>query len=133
MSDSPIAQMARASLAADPALEDVLDRKRKREREEQELLQLKVNNVSLFANTMALINPNWRDDARLRLQTEDWLKNVALSSGVGAITNGEGAVDRPISVSEIALEAFEYGHGQVRTMSVRVIQVSSMFKIISLF
>jgi hypothetical protein len=112
-SDSPVAQMARASLAAEPALEDAGDRKRKREREDQELLQLKVSNVSLFANTMALINPNWRDDARLRLQTEDWLKNVALNSGVGAITNGEGVVDRPISVSEIALEmGYRLSHGQ---------------------
>lgn len=112
-SDSPIAQMARASLASEPALEDAVDRKRKREREDQELLQLKVSNVSLFANTMALINPNWRDDARLRLQTEDWLKNVALSSGVGAITNGEAAVDRPISVSEIAQEmGYRLSHGQ---------------------
>lgn len=116
-SDSAIAQMARASLAAEPAIEDVVERKRKREREDQELLQLKVSNVSLFANTMALINPNWRDDTRLRLQTEDWLKTAALSSGVmGAITNGDGAQqqqDRPISVCEVALEmGYRLSHGQ---------------------
>ncbi len=112
-SDSPIAQMARASLAAEPALEDGGDRKRKREREDQELLQLKVSNVSLFANTMALINPNWRDDARLRLQTEDWLKNVALNSGVRAITNGDGSQERPISVTEVAHEmGHRLSHGQ---------------------
>jgi hypothetical protein len=112
-SDSPIAQMARASLAAEPALEDAVDRKRKREREDQELLQLKVSNVSLFANTMALINPNWRDDARLRLQTEDWLKNAALNSGVGAITNGDGSQERPISVTEVAQEmGHRLSHGQ---------------------
>ena len=114
-SDSPLAQMARASLAVEPAIEDMAERKRKREREDQELLQLKVSNVSLFANTMALINPNWRDDARLRLQTEDWLKNVALSSGVaGVITNGgEPTQDRPISVTEVAQEmGHRLSHGQ---------------------
>ena len=112
-SDSPIAQMARASLAAEPALEDAVDRKRKREREDQELLQLKVSNVSLFANTMALINPNWRDDARLRLQTEDWLKNAALNIGIGAITNGDGSQERPISVTEVAQEmGHRLSHGQ---------------------
>ena len=112
-SDSAIAQMARASLAAEPALEDAVDRKRKREREDQELLQLKVSNVSLFANTMALINPNWRDDARLRLQTEDWLKNAALNIGIGAITNGDGSQERPISVTGVAQEmGHRLSHGQ---------------------
>ena len=108
VSESPVAQMARASLASDSGIQDSLKRKREAElefeRERAELQAMKVNTVSKFAETMALINPNWRDDARLRLQTEDWLKNVAFNSGAtqAAITNGP--VRQPISVSQVAQE-----------------------------
>ena len=104
MSESPVAQMARASLASESGIQDSLKRKREEELEATELHTKKLSNVSLFATTMALINPNWRDDARLRLQTEDWLKNVAFNSGStpAAITNGP--VRQPISVSQVAQE-----------------------------
>ena len=104
VSESPVAQMARASLASDSGIQDSLKRKREEELEATELHTKKLSNVSLFATTMALINPNWRDDARLRLQTEDWLKNVAFNSGAtqAAITNGP--VRQPISVSQVAQE-----------------------------
>ena len=104
VSESPVAQMARASLASDSGIQDSLKRKREAELEATELHTKKLSNVSLFATTMALINPNWRDDARLRLQTEDWLKNVAFNSGStpAAITNGP--VRQPISVSQVAQE-----------------------------
>ena len=104
VSESPVAQMARASLASDSGIQDSLKRKREEELEATELHTKKLSNVSLFATTMALINPNWRDDARLRLQTEDWLKNVAFNSGStpAAITNGP--VRQPISVSQVAQE-----------------------------
>ena len=104
VSESPVAQMARASLASDSEIQDSLKRKREAELEATVLHTKKLSNVSLFATTMALINPNWRDDARLRLQTEDWLKNVAFNSGStqAAITNGP--VRQPISVSQVAQE-----------------------------
>ena len=104
VSESPVAQMARASLASESEIQDSLKRKREAELEATVLHTKKLSNVSLFATTMALINPNWRDDARLRLQTEDWLKNVAFNSGStqAAITNGP--VRQPISVSQVAQE-----------------------------
>ena len=108
VSESPVAQLARASLAPESGTQGCLKRKREAElefeRERAELQAMKVNTVSKFAETMALINPNWRDDARLRLQTEDWLKNVAFNSGAtqAAITNGP--VRQPISVSQVAQE-----------------------------
>ena len=108
VSESPVAQLARASLAPESGTQGCLKRKREAElefeRERAELQAMKVNTVSKFAETMALINPNWRDDARLRLQTEDWLKNVAFNSDAtqAAITNGP--VRQPISVSQVAQE-----------------------------
>ena len=104
VSESPVAQMARASLASESGIQDSLKRKREAELEATVLHTKKLSNVSLFATTMALINPNWRDDARLRLQTEDWLKNVAFNSDAtqAAITNGP--VRQPISVSQVAQE-----------------------------
>jgi len=117
VSDSPVAQLARASLASEqPTLDDMADRKRKRQLEDEQLLQLKVSNVSLFANTMAMINPDWREDTRLRLQTESWLKNVAFNSGQAAITNGAEAVpvDKSISISQVAQEmGFKLKHSQL--------------------
>ena len=91
-SDSPIAQLARADTPTVIPPEEILERKRLREVEDAELQSRKLGNVRLFADTMSLINPRWSDDARLRMQTEDWLKNVAFNSQfalVNRVTNGE--------------------------------------------
>jgi hypothetical protein len=136
-SNSPIAQLARASLAPQgptmtviPTEEMLEDRRRKREREEIEIRAMdadiqskKLCNVKLFADTMSLINPHWADDSRLRLQTEDWLKNIAFnSSGSGnssgnahAITNGQSdtSASKSISISQVAQEMGKrLSHGQ---------------------
>ena len=105
-SGSVISQLARASLAAGgPAVvDDGEDRKRKRELEDTQLHDMKVGIVTKFATTMDLINPNWREDTRLRLKTEDWLKNAAFNHGVPAITNGEEHLNKSVSVSQIAQE-----------------------------
>jgi hypothetical protein len=58
--------------------------------------------VVTFANTMAMLNPDWREDTRLRLQTEDWLKNVAFKDS--AIANGDVPLTQSISVSQVAKE-----------------------------
>ena len=109
VSESPIAVMARASIASESETQATLKRKREEELEYEkktaELHALKVNTVGTFAATMAMINPNWRDDTRLRLQTEDWLKNVAFNSGMAAITNGEAApLSKSVSVTQVARE-----------------------------
>ena len=97
-SDSPVAQMARASLPE--------DRKRKMEFEDTQLHALKIKNIDAFVTVMERINPLWRDDTRLRLKTEDWVKNVAF--GTSAITNG--SADESISVSQVA---HEMGHNNL--------------------
>ena len=105
-SGSVISQLARASLASGGpvVVDDGEDRKRKRELEDTQLHDMKVGVVTKFATTMDLINPNWREDTRLRLKTEDWLKNAALNHGVPAITNGEEHQNKSVSVSQIAQE-----------------------------
>ena len=118
-SDSVISRLARASLATGASLtasvvDDGLDRKRKRELEDTQLHDLKVGVVTKFATTMDLINPSWRDDTRLRLKTEDWLKNAAFNNGVPAITNGGEHLNKSISVSQVAQEMgytnLKHGH-----------------------
>ena len=123
---SPIAQLARASMAPVveiPTDEMLEDRLRKREREDIEIRGMgadiqskKLCNVRLFADTMSLLNPHWADDSRLRLQTEDWLKNIAFNSDApasAAITNGEVDSSKSISVSQVAQEiGARLSHGQ---------------------
>jgi hypothetical protein len=115
-SDSPIAQLARASMDAPTATssEELLERKRKREIEDAELHSRKLGNVKLFADTMSLINPHWSNDTRLRIQTEDWLKNVAFNSSQQAICNGAANdTDKSISISQVAQEMGKrLSHGQ---------------------
>jgi len=108
VSESPVAQLARAAMASDTS-QASLKRKHEEEIEYEnkrvELQARKLGNVNLFTSTMSMINPNWRDDTRLRLQTEDWLKNVAFNSGMAAITNGEAApTSKSISVTQVARE-----------------------------
>ena len=108
VSESPVAQLARAAMASDTS-QASLKRKDEEEIEYEnkrvELQARKLGNVNLFTSTMSMINPNWRDDTRLRLQTEDWLKNVAFNSGMAAITNGEAApTSKSISVTQVARE-----------------------------
>ncbi len=129
-SDAPIAQLARAAdpSKADskeiPTEEELAERKRRLEREDLEMRALdadiqhkKLCNVKLFADTMKMLNPFWSDDARLRLQTEDWLKNIAFNSQPLAIANGNSAAtdaDRSISVSQVAQEMGKrLTHGQL--------------------
>ncbi len=125
-SDAPIAQLARAAdpskadLKEIPTEEELAERKRRLEREDLEMRALdtdiqhkKLCNVKLFADTMKMLNPFWSDDARLRLQTEDWLKNIAFNSQPLTIANGNDA-DRSISVSQVAQEMGKrLTHGQL--------------------
>lgn len=101
LSTSAIAQLARGNFMDPDALEKS---KRKNDVEDEDLRAKKLQNVNLFVSTMALVNPNWREDSRLRLQTEDWLKNAAFSTIHAAITNGERAITQSISVSQVTEE-----------------------------
>ena len=118
VSESPIAQLARASLVS-ASIEDVQDRKRKREREDYDLLEKKIDVINKFAGAMTALNPKWKEDTRFRMQTESWLKNMAFNSGYASITNGDGApsVDKSISISQVAQEmGFRLKQGHLTTV-----------------
>ena len=131
-SNAPMAQLARASLNEQaleergiPTEEEHQERKRRLDREDMEMRSMdvdiqhkKLSNVRLFADTMKMLNPYWADDARLRIQTEDWLKNVAFNTPL--LTNGpqtQGGSEpetRSISVSQVAMEmGKKLNHGQL--------------------
>ena len=107
-SASPVAEMARASLEADQP--SAIDTAMKRRREELELTKLgadikaqELQNVKTFKELMDMMDPNWERDARLKLNTQDWIKNIAFNhTGPAAIENGEGTRVKCITISEVA-------------------------------
>lgn len=85
-SSSPIARMARESMniVSDEELT------RKRRREELEIERIHIENqkqsqasITDFINTMQLLDPNWKNDTRLVIQTKDRLKNIVLGPTYG--------------------------------------------------
>ena len=71
-----------------------------------ELQEKNMLNVQMFAGIMTSLNPDWRQDDRLRLQLEDSVKNAFFTPGQPLITNGEAHVPptRSIAVSQLAQE-----------------------------
>jgi hypothetical protein len=94
-SASPVAQMARKSLGI--ATEE--DLKRKRQREEIDMVAAKQRSIITFIDTMERLDPDWKKDTRLLVQTKDYLKNITL--GQQAI-EGSGKGNEPIYISEVA-------------------------------
>ena len=80
---------------------------------DQDLITKTFHNVNLFASTMTMLNPAWKEDSRLRLQTEDWLKNSAFNANRLGITNGECVLTKSISVSQVTTEmGLKFDRGQ---------------------
>jgi hypothetical protein len=103
-STSPIAQMARASLQAQPVDAHSLQMKRKREELELQSLSLQnqaqgMQNIKMFNDMMDSFDPNWKRDTRLNLQTQDLLKDLMLIKPSAA--QGESASNNLISISEV--------------------------------
>jgi hypothetical protein len=98
-SASPIAQMARESLGI--ATEEDLRRKRRKQDIENEMMYMesKQKSISFFIDTMERLDPDWKKDTRLVMQTKDHLKNITL--GQQAI-EGLGQGSEPIYISEVA-------------------------------
>ena len=69
-----------------------------------ELQEKNMQNVQMFAGLMTSLNPEWKSDARLRLQLEDSMKNAFFTPSQPLITNGEAHVPltRSIDVSTVA-------------------------------
>ena len=125
VSDAPIHQAYRQALAQEPVV-DAAGEKRKLERQDAlfeleiqerklaleerksrmpaELQAKNMQNVQMFAGLMTSLNPEWKSDARLRLQLEDSMKNAYFTPGQARITNGEAHVPltRSIDVSTVA-------------------------------
>jgi hypothetical protein len=74
-----------------------------------------MQNVQTFAGLMTSLNPEWKSDARLRLQLEDSMKNAYFTPGQARITNGEAQVPltRSIDVSTVAQDlGMNLKHGE---------------------
>jgi hypothetical protein len=110
-SSAPIHQAYRQALAQEPVVNSIGE-KRKLERQDALLeLELKERNMSVigsFCGLMSSLNPDWKNDTRLRLQLEDSMKTVMFGGQQALITNGESAAtsatSRSISVSQVAQE-----------------------------
>jgi len=107
-SSAPIHQAYRQALAQEPVI-DAAGSKRKLEREDALFeLEMKERNIAVISSICGLmtsLNPDWKSDARLRLQIEDSMKTVMFGGQQALITNGESlATSRSISVSQVAQE-----------------------------
>jgi hypothetical protein len=69
-----------------------------------DLQEKSMQNVQTFTGLMTSLNPEWKSDARLRLQLEDSVKNAFFTPTQPLITNGEAQVPltRSIDVSTLA-------------------------------
>jgi hypothetical protein len=132
-SNSPIAQMARASLQSDqPSEQDQISLNNKRKREELELLSLEQdlrakmhdNAVKIMTSYQALCTDTTMDE-RARLMFKDYFLNItnlhAPSNPQQAIENGETASNRPVSLSNIALElGYRLKTDQAKAVGIRL-------------
>jgi len=126
VSTAPIHQAYRQALAQEPVV-DGAGAKRQMEREDMlfaleiqerklaleerksrmgvELQEKNLQVVQTFSGLMTSLNPDWKNDARLRLQIEDSMKTAMFGGQQALITNGESpATSRSISVSQVAQE-----------------------------
>ena len=123
-SNSPIAQMARASLeTSDPSS---LERKRKRE--ELEILELEQNIRAKMHDNMTKIMGSYQSactdtimDERARLMFKDYFLNLTVQAGGSAITNGEADNNKPISLSTVALDlGYRLTSNQAKSVGARL-------------
>jgi hypothetical protein len=127
-SAAPVAELARATLPPASAPQDPFEletRKRQLELEDVRIkrmrIEVKAEEMELvkdFASTMALLNPKWTLDTRLRMRTEDWLKNIVFEPTQLSIANGPQSSSpppKPICVSEVARQMGKgtLNHGQL--------------------
>ena len=116
-SSSPIAQLARASLPPPASDEETLaDRKRRREIEDVDMQHKRMSVATSFISSMSLLNPSWADDARLRVQTQDLLKNIALKlPGTQALLeDGVTQSSHSVTISDVAADmGRRLSHGQL--------------------
>ena len=111
-STSPIAQMARESLKTDPVLKRKLDEMELTRRElelvkmkselkvmEAETQALSMKNVETFKGLMDMFDPDWQRDTRLKLKTQDWIKDIVFNQ---APQEEDSSSTKLITISEVA-------------------------------
>jgi hypothetical protein len=130
-SASPIAQMARESLGI--MTDEDMIRKRRREQLEIDKLEADIQNSRLvtqqksveeFIKTMECLDPDWKKDTRLVVQTKDRLKNIVLGPQA-SITNGQDSQALPLSIQELARELGygTLGHGDLCKIGKKAIEL----------
>ena len=105
VSESPVAQMARASLASETGVQDSL----KRKREELELLKLETDircqeresQIALAQHYETLCTSSQMDE-RAKLIFKDSILNSIMPPGQARLTNGADGGNNPLSLSQIA-------------------------------
>jgi len=128
-SASPVAQMARQSLGI--MTDEEMTRKRRREDIELQKMQaeaatLQQKVVTDFMEAMQTLDPNWKNDTRLVIQTKDRLKNIVLGQQL-TITNGQGEKpeETPIYIHDIArsLGFGKLSHGDACKIGKKAVQM----------
>ena len=114
VSKSPVAQMARASIAAEGG--NQIDDSRKRKREELELMKLETeikcmerkSQVDLWNGQIAVVAQykslctDTDMDERAKIMFKDAILNAVIVGTGQAITNGDSDAARPVSLSQVA-------------------------------
>jgi hypothetical protein len=114
VSESPVAQMARASIAAEGG--NQIDDSRKRKREELELMKLETeikcmerkSQVDLWNGQIAVVAQykslctDTDMDERAKIMFKDAILNAVIVGTGQAITNGDSDAARPVSLSQVA-------------------------------
>lgn len=107
-SASPVAQMARASLGI--ATEEDLARKRRKQ--DTDIIAAQQQSVLIFMDAMERLDPDWKKDTRLVMQTKDHLKNITL--GPQLLNAGSTTANDAIYICDVArkLGFGKLSHGQ---------------------
>lgn len=117
-SDAPIHSAYRSAIVAEPVVPvlDDLCLKRKRDMEakrenlklidyEEDVRSKRIHNIDSFMNMMTRIRPDWMQaDSRLRLHTEDMIKNVYSVPAVLPAGPGNTSHSATLTISQLASE-----------------------------
>lgn len=124
-SASSVAQMARESLGIAAEADASLKRRREiadLERAEADVKRIKLDVFGDFMDTIQKMDPTWRQDSRLVVQSKDYLKNIMFGQAA-AIEGGNGQQSdqarmlQTTSLSEVAmqLKMGQLSHGELCT------------------
>lgn len=112
-SNAPMSRMARGQQPFSDRDEDEESARKRVKREnlelikyEEEIREKRMHNLDNFMGLMSRVRPDWmQTDSRLRLHTEDMIKNV-YSSPSAIVPVGSIVPDKPatLSISQLALE-----------------------------